>query len=703
MTSRWMTWIVRRACEWKVSAAPLLLAALLVLFIFPIASDAQQLTPKQVQLLQSLNRQEIDQALAIAEKAVQWRERLAVASEPEKRVETVLAIAEEAKVLQEQFPELASPIDYGSNVAPIIQQAEQAWRQAEYVAEEYEGFTERDYREEAKRRAMEKASEELKKVLVESVFPELEALRDPAAYAKNFAEGKLQEWVTTPITLGDNDSLKARILPPPAGAPLFAPTTEYGAEIIYMDDLTVTATGIRLEFQPGASPRVNIDNLRVESNLKDMVLDNVTSLGEEFSGAIDLPIKITLNGKPDFRPGMSGLRGGISFNLEIGLFGGESVKATGENLILYPGNRVDWKGASLEVAVRTDSPIPIGTTPFGMWKIIGSLNPQTKEIMIRTQISTMASPPEIVGLDVGLTTQIPVKSLKLDGHLLVGSLKFMQTEGIIDFEKGEIAGTFKSSDEGSPLAQLAFADGSFSLKRERFLADGRVDLFGKSFSDMHCEIDFVEGSGELYATSGFELFGADFSSTLAAQIEPNFSRVRIEAIQSLTVASVAPYGEISVVVTVTADSANPETVHVVAEAFGEDLKAEFDVPSLAGCTMSLLQKELQKQAVASYHRLLKSLASGEKDVRKFGAKLDQNTRDYVDDKLGITVDWGNEDLNRLGGDLSREFKNTGGALSDVRSEIGGGLSDTREGVQDAGRRLDEGVRDIFSGKGGFKF
>lgn len=458
----------QRCREWIVSAVTLSLAVVLGLFVFPISADAQQLTPKQVQLLESLDQQEIDQALAITEKAIGWRERLLTANEPENRVEIALVIADEAKALQEQFPELAAPIDYGNKIAPVIQRAEQAWRQAEYIAEEYEGFTEEDFREEAKRRAMEKASEELKNVLVESVFPELEALRDPAAYAKNFAEGKLQEWITTPISLGDDDSLKARILPPPAGAPLLAPTTAYGAEIVYMDDLTVTATGIRLEFQPGQSPRINIDNMRVESNLKDMVLNNITSLGEEFSGAIDLPIKITLNGKPDFRPGMDGLRGGISFNVEIGLFGGETAKATGENLVLYPGNRVDWKGASLEVAVRTESPIPIGTTPFGMWKIIGKLNPQTKEIMVRTQISTMASPPEIVGFDVGLTTQIPVKSLKLDGHLMVGSLKFMQTEGTIDFEKGEIAGKFKSSDEGSPLAQLAFADGSFSLKRERF-------------------------------------------------------------------------------------------------------------------------------------------------------------------------------------------------------------------------------------------
>jgi len=704
-----VTSIFQRCCERIASGATRSIAGVFTLFflfalsVFPTAAGAQQLTPKQVQLLESLDQKEIDHALAVAEKAIQWRERLLTANDPKNRIEIAVAIVEEAKSLQEQFPKLAAPIDYGRKIAPIIQQAEQTWRQAEYIAEEFEGFNETDFREEAKRRAMEKASEELKKVFVEIVIPELEAIRAPAIYVKNFAEGELKQWITTPISLGDDDSLTARILPPPSGQPLFAPTTEYGAEINYMDDLKVTATGIRIEFQPDQSPRINIENMRVDSNLKDMVLNNITSLGKEFSGTIDLPIKVTLNGKPDFRPGMDGRRGGISFNIEIGLFGGETVKATGENLILYPGNHVDWKGASLEVAVRTESPTPIGTTPFAMWRIIGSLNPQTKEMMVRTQISTMVSPPEIVGLDVGLKTQIPVKSLKLDGHMVIGSHKFMQTEGIIDFEKGEIAGTFKSSDEGSPLAQLAFAEGSFSLKRERFLAEGRVDLFGKSFANMYCELDFVEGSGELYATSGFELFGADFSSTLAAQIDPGFSRVRIEAIQSLTVASIAPYGKIGVIVTVTADSNEPEAVRVVAEAFGLGLKAEFRVPTLAGCTVDLLRRELQKQATASYHQLLRSLADGERDVRKFGAKLDQKTRNYVDDKLGITVDWGNEDLNRLGGDLTREFRNAGGALTDARVQIGGALTDSRETIQGGGRRLDEGVRNILSGKGGIKF
>ncbi len=687
----WFVHWLRHGRCWSVG---LTLALALALALAPAASS-QELTPQQVELLHSLDQQQIDQALEIAQQAAEWRQRLQADADAAAREELVRAIAQEAQALQARYPELTAPIDYASRIAPILRQADQAWRQAEYVAEEYEGFSEENFREEAKRRAWAEAAERLEEALGAGVLDQLESLRDPAAYAKRFAEGELQKWISQPVALGGDDSLQARIRPPPAGAPLFGPEAEYGAEIVYMDDLTVAATGIHVEYQPGQVPRINIDNMRAETNLKDMVLDNVAALGNEFSGQLDLPIKVTLNGQPEFAAASGGARGGISFDVQIGLLGGDSVQATAEDLVLYPGNRVDWKGGSLTVAVRTDSPVPIGTTPFGMWKIVGKMNPQTKEITIRTQISTMASPPEMVGLDVGLTTQMPIKSLKLDGHLIVGTLKFLQAEGLIDFEKGEIAGRFQSSEQGSPLAQLAFADGSFRLQRERFLADGQVELFGKSFTDMHCEIDFEDGSGQLYATGGFELFGADFASTLAAQIDPGFGRVRLEAMQSLTVAGVAPYGEIGVIVTVSADSDQPETVHVVAEAFGPGLKAEFDVPTLTGCTVAVLQKQLQKQAVASYHQLLKSLASGEEDVRKFGAKLDQKTRDYVDEKLGVTVDWGNEDLNRLGGDLSREFKNAGGAASDAREQIGGGLTDAREGVQGFGRRADEGAREFF--------
>lgn len=658
---------------------------------------AQQLSAEQVSILESLDQTEIDQALAIAEKGIQWRERIRTAADPAQRVEVALAIADEAKALQTQFPELAAPIDHGAKIAPILQKAEQTWKNAEYVAEEYEGITEENFREEAKRRAMQAAADELAKVLEESVFPQLQMLKAPADYAKNFVNGEFKQWISQPISLSGDDSLMARIVPPPQGAPIFAQTTEYGAEIVYMDDLKVKATGIRLEFKPGqATPHINIDNMRVDQNLKDTVLSNVASLGQDFAASSEMPIKVTLNGQPDFAAGLGGQRGGISFNVEIGLLGSDNVSAKGRNLVLYPGNRVDWKEASLEIEVPANPPIPIGTTPFAMWSISGMLNPKTREIMVRTKVSTAATPPNVVGLDVGLTTQVPIKSLKLDGHLIVGTMKFMQTEGIIDFEKGEIAGKFKSSDEGSPLAQLAFADGSFSLKRERFLADGKVDLFGKSFADMHCELDFIEGRGEMYADSGFDLFGVDFANTLTVEIDPGFKRVRMEAMQSLNVASIAPYGSIGVVVTVSADSNSPEKVHVVAEAFGEGLRASFDVPTLAGCTMGKLQEELRKQSVASYHRLLKSLAEGDEDVRKFGAEIEQKTGKYIDEKLGITWRTGVPELDELGGKLSDGVKDVGGAAADMRAQVGGQLSDASKDLQNAGSKAEEKVRNFIS-------
>jgi len=676
--------------------------ATLTMLICCSVVSAQQLSPEQQEILKSLDQQEIEDALAIVGTVVKWRDRIRGASTDEARIEVALAIAEEAKKLQGQFPELAAPIDHSQKISPILAEAERTWQNAEYTIEEFEGFTEENFREEAKRRAMLAASEQLTKVFEETIVPQLEKLQDPAKYAKNFVEGEFRQWVSQPIALGGDDSLQARIIPPSDGSPIFGQSTEYGAEIVYMDDFTVNATGIYLEFEPGQStPRININKMRVEADLKQSVLNNVKSLGNEFLSSSGMPIKVTLNGKPDFSQSNGGRRGGISFNVEIGILGGDTVRATGENLLLYPGNQVDWKGAALEISVRTEAPVPIGTTPFAMWKIIGKLNPSTKEITLGTQISTAATPPEVVGLDVRLTTQIPVKSLKLKGHLIVGTLEFMQTEGIIDFEKGEIAGEFRSSDEGSPLSQLVFANGSFSLKRERFLADGQVDLFGKRFAEMHCELDFVEGRGELYANSGFDLFGVDFSSTLSARIDPGFSRVRLEAVQSLTVARMAPFGSIGVVVTVTADSATPDKVHVIAEAFGQGLKAEFDVPTLAGCTIDVLRRELEKQATKGYHQFLKDLAQGEKDGREFAAKIDKQTREYVDEKLGITWHTGNPELDKLGGDLSREFKNAGGALTDAREQLGGGVTDLREGIQDFGSKLEKGAGKIFSGGGPF--
>ena len=132
-----------------------------------LASDAsgQQLTPKQRKLLETLDLQAANQALSIADKAVQWRQRLQAANQPEDRVRVAIEIAEEAEALQSQFPQLAAPVNYDGTLAPILQRAEQTWQQAEYIAEEYIGFTEDNFREEAKRRAMGMASEELKAVM----------------------------------------------------------------------------------------------------------------------------------------------------------------------------------------------------------------------------------------------------------------------------------------------------------------------------------------------------------------------------------------------------------------------------------------------------------------------------------------------------------------------------------------------------------
>lgn len=651
-------------------------------------SRAADLSPEQQTALELIDAETAVQLVELLAKAQTWKSSVdkavadartaghdfsAAEGDPEKVVAAVMASAKALDALVKSVPQLRPLLDYDSRVAPLIAEADRVKAMKEQYAA-------------AGKRLREQ---------FEQTIARVEQLQDPAQYARGFVEGKLREWMAKPLPIGDDESLVFRVLPPPKGTPLFSSKTKLTVEIEYMpQDLMVQATGLYFRYEPGqALPTPVIDNLKMEADYKATVLAKVRALGEELIDELDLPIKVTLKDKPDFTPGMGGLRGGIRFDVVIGVMGGETVKVEAKDLVLYPGNRVDWKEGTLKLDMPLEPPVPVGTTPFGFWSMSGSFGPKDKSLGFGTKISSLATPPSVVALAVDVKTQIPVKSLSIEGRFEVATVPLMTTEGKIDFTKGTIEGTFKGSD--SPLSAIGFGDGKFHLRREMFVADGTMEILGKSFANMHCEINLQTGESLILADSGFNLFGVDASAELEGRIHAGFKRVQLSCTLSVEVPGIEPYGTLPVSVTVSMDSAEDDPILVQVQALGVDVEKR--LKSLEDCTPENLKEWIGDGGIEAYHQLLKSLAEGDESTRKLGAKMDKQTREFVNKHFGVKWETGNPELDALGGELSEGFKNAGGAVSDLRETVGGGIADFSHGVQDEGQKVIDKVGGAFSG------
>lgn len=241
------------------------------------------------------------------------------------------------------------------------------------------------------------------------------------------------------------------------------------------------------------------------------------------------------------------------------------------------------------------------------------------------------------------------------------------------------------------------ADGSFSLKRERFITDGKMKLFGKDFAEMHSEINFQDGSAVFSASKGFELFGTNFASSLKGDVSPGFKSVRLQAIDSVGV-KVEPYGAIDVTVIVTVDSTKENPVNVVVKTFDKNLDVSFDLPSLNECTLAELNRRLKDNGVKAYHQFLKKLAEGDDATRKLGAQMDQKTRKWASDRFGGAWKTNNPELDAIGSKLSTEWKEVGGAWHELTQNVGGAVSQGGKTILNAGGKVVEPVTNILSGK-----
>lgn len=687
-----------------------LLALLCVLLISLSATTQAYAQPDPVSLeievdpvaiLEEMDAELAAKVIAAAAKVQQWKTRIERAQataraiegakgDPQELAIVVLEIAPELKTLATSHPKIAAIIRYQQRVESVLQEAEQTWKNAKYEADKYKDIDEKQFREKMKQEALAVASQKLREYFGSEIFEVIEAYQDPAQYAKSFLEGEFRQWVSKPMKVDDDGDLMIRILPPPPGVSVFSQKSSLGVEIVYIPgQLTVKATGFYFQYQPGRNPKPMTDKMKVEVDVSKTVVNNVKALGEEMlADTLGSPIKVTLKDTPDFSSGQA-IRGGIRFDVEFNMF--ERVLVKGTDLVLYPGNKVDWKDGTLKMEYKLDSPIPIPPAPaFAFWTIGGEYGPKTGEIAFETKISTTATPPEIIALAVRCGTKFPVKYIEVNGKLLIANIGIAEAQGKLDFSKGTLDASFKASEDAESLIPgFSLGEGKLHLQREYLIVDSRMEIFGMKVSKMHGEFHFTDGSGILTSNEAFNLFGVDFSHELQAEIGERFSFVTLRSVGNVEVSGIKPYGSISCTVIVEADSRKKnDPVKITVKTFRKELDFTITVPNLTACTIDLLRTEISKRAVEAYHQFLKDLANGDKEARKLAAQWDAKTRKWVDQQFGGAWKTGVPELDNLGDQLSTEWKNAGGSISDASKQLGGELAKASHSAQDGLKKLD---------------
>ena len=662
---------------------------------------AADLNDEQIALLEEMDVELAARLIAAVEKVRAWKARIeqaqaqaqaiqAAGRDPEQLAAVIVSLAPELKQLAAAHPRLARVIQYEQKIESVLREAEQKWRQAKYVADQAAGLSEQEFREQAKQEALAEASRQIREHLGGEVFQWIELMQDPAAYAENFLSNKFKEWISQPVAVDDEGTLMLKVVPPPAGVSVFSRQARLGVEIDYIPgQLVVRATGLYFRYRPGGTPVPIIDELKMEVDYEQTALNNIRALGQEMlADALGAPIKITLKGRPDFTRGAQGLRGGIPFDVQFTMF--SVVDVMGSNLVLYPGNRVDWKDGFLKIDYQLPNPVPIPGTPFAFWTLGGGYGPKSREVEFNTNISTVATPPEVVALAVRCATRFPVKYIEVEGVLKIANIGLGAGKGKLDFEHGTLDMSFAATEESKSLIPgFSLGEGKLHLQREYITIDSTMVIFGMKVDEMHGEFRFDDGSGWLTSEGQLKLFGSNFAHELQATLGERFSYLQLRTVGSVSVSGIRPYGTISCTVIVEGDTRNSDApLKIIVKTFRPELNFEIEIARLDECTVELLRREINKRAVESYHQFLRDLANGDKETRRIAAQWDQKSRNWADQQFGGPWVTGIDELDNLGSTLSSEWKNAGGAISGAGQQVGGAISDASKTVQGGLKKLD---------------
>jgi hypothetical protein len=436
----------------------------------------------------------------------------------------------------------------------------------------------------------------------------VDAARDPASFARDFIQQKLQrEFLNTAYPAGD---VKFKLVQQSFTRPVFSPDADIAIEVEYaaLPGFTLRARGLYFKAQGSGLPRPVFDRMKPETNIQDLAAVKLASLGENFPVG-DLPVAIK---NPEFK-GWTGARpGGVAFKVVLD-FASKFGVAEGK-LKIEAGVTVGPQDAQMKLEgnlkLAIEEEIHLGTTGLMLAGGYIELDPNSKTVELGTYIATVVAKKQGICLDVSIKFSIPVREIDYKGSLKVGSTVLLaRIEG--KFSPEEISGKLEIPHPENSIPgmdSIAGGKGKFKLNSDGLTADAKLRFF-QALTTTFDLILRTNGSGRFYASEETNLFNVfQVRSTLEVTFERGFSNLELTASFMAQVDGIDGFGMVRVAIEV---KANRSGVEVSASALGQDFT--FRMGSLND---DLLQK-LRDEIVARLPRAVQHLLNGLKALDVF--------------------------------------------------------------------------------------
>lgn len=659
-----------------------------IAFTLPNSSGGGEgfLDDQQVSVLQRLDSEAVRNTLVLAGQIQAWRLTIAeyklkangpleVSIDLDGDTDDIgnlsTAVIEIARTIHSQKNVLKQMIDVGDTIDRQLSQIESAGSTVE-IDDEFD-VTREDLHVAARNLAEADAAVEIIDEL-EGILKLIEGFRNPAQFAKDFADREISQWLTQPREAG---GVTFKILKTDPSKSLFSPEADIVIQMEYGPGIVVEAHGLYFKYvdaAPHFEAVLDQEKMKVTTNLQALGQAQITKAANELLATIDGPVTVKNFRFTDFGTRKAGLECRVEVNL------GEILPLkAGGNVLLTTDGKLKWTEA-LDMTYPCNPPIPVGSTPLGIHDIHGAWNPQAKkaegsdrQLKVGTTMSTVAAKTdEVIALNVNVAFDFPVKAVDIDGQVTLGRTSIGDVWGTLDLSKVEADAEFKIPGKGSAIPESVFAmTGKTKVTREGFDSVGNARLFGKDVDKSHLFIG-TDGHGRFTAES-CQVCGVNLAPNLEAGFKPGFSDVWVRAVYSVDVDLRLFRADATVMI----EASKDHGIQVTARAMGSE--ATFSVDSLDQITPERIAEELLKHMDDMLQNIAAAAAKWEADKKELLAKWDSHWRESLHDeakKHGLDkVDTGNPAVNQILGGISSDAKWSGGVVSDVWKKSGAEAAD----------------------------
>lgn len=530
-----------------------------------------------------------------------------------------------------------------------------------------------------------------------SALRAMDELRQPAAFVQRFVDEQITAWMQQPHEVG---GIRFRIEKTDPTRSLFTPEADLRIVLQYQDNLQLQARGLYFQYSPGKIPEPKLERLEVErSSLDSLANVALKSLGSGESvipASWGLPIKIKNPQWHNFQtPGQAGC---LTLDIEIGGFlDFASGLALQTQVTITPRGEVKLGKDGLTFRDATTR-IPLGTTGLIFDGYTVQLRPGNKEqaVSLTTFIAPASGKQSGVYLSITASFGFPLKAIHFEGHLMCLEQQLGKVQG--ELAADHISGKLEiPGDTSLPLKDVLSAQFQFHLDKSGLTADGMVSLFRAVERSMDLAVRF-DGSGHLQARESFRIAGVTAEGSLTVQLEPGFQKLTLDALLCVEVPLKLYTADATV--RIHAESGRP----IEVQAAAMDVEVSFEVDMLDALTVERIATELLKELDDLLQNVAEAAADWEKDKKELLGRwndhwcetLSNEARKYGVDALRT----GNEDFDRVLGDIAREGKGAGKLAADLYKRSGG---EAAKFLQDPGKAIlgapDAILRDIKIGGG----